>query len=185
MRVLAANCDTMLRYVDEEVAGLNDLWSVSLSGCTAAQLGADASLQLLNTERLGDVVVSARIECFDLHQILITDRKDNDGDLGDGANLAAEFNAVHLRHRDVGDDEVWLPRMYGLHSFDAVGGDPQGVPLRRERRTKDSGDLRFVIDDENLYRLIVLVLFHSRSACCVTMWTSRLGDSLRKCWIAQ
>ena len=55
------------------------------------------------------------------------------------------------------------------------------VALRGECGAQYAGDLGFVVDDENLRGLIVFVRFHSRSECWVTMWTSTLGDSFRKC----
>ena len=179
--VLSANDDAMLRNVDEEVAGFDDLRGFCTGCAAAAQLRANAGLQLLDAEGLGDVVVGACVERFDFHQVLIADGQNDDGNLRDGANLAAELNSVHLRHGDIGDDEVRFPCVDGLHSLDAVGGDPQRIALRGERGAQDAGDLRFVVDDENLRLLIVLVRFHSRSECWVTMWTSTLGDSFRKC----
>ena len=71
--------------------------------------------------------------------------------------------------------------MHKFHPFDAVRGDTQRVALRGERRAKDPGNLSFVVDEEDLRRLIIFVLLHSRSECCVTMWTSTLGDSFKKC----
>src|SRR6266446_7444869 len=102
MGVLAANHDTVLRYVDQEVAGFDDLWRFTVGGGAATQLSADAGLQFLNAEGLGDVVVGTCVEGFNFHQVLIADGENDDGNLRDGADLAAQLNAVHLRHGDVG-----------------------------------------------------------------------------------
>src|SRR5580692_10257144 len=117
MNILAANDDAMLWQVDQEVPGFNDLWSVVAGGGVAAQLRADAGLKLLNAERLGDVVIGACVERFHFYEVLVADRKNDDRNLRNGANLAAQFNAVHLWHGDIGDDEVWLPCVHGLHSL--------------------------------------------------------------------
>ena len=124
VRVLATNGDAMLRYVDDKVAGPDDLRGCSAGRGPAAQLRADAGLELLDTEGLGDVVVGAGIERLYLHEVLVADGKDNDGDLRNSSDLAAQFNAAHLRHGEVGDDEVGFPCVYGFHSFETVGGDP-------------------------------------------------------------
>src|SRR5271168_1326857 len=79
--VLAAYYDTMLRNIDKEVARVDDLRTLRAGDRAAAQLCADAGLQLLNAEGLGDVVVGACVEGFHLHEVLVADREDNDGNL--------------------------------------------------------------------------------------------------------
>jgi hypothetical protein len=126
-------------------------------------------LQLLNAEGLRNVVVGACIERFNFHQVLIADGENDNGNLRDGADFAAQLHAIHLRHGDVGDNEIRLPCVDGLHSFDAIGGDLQGVTLGGKCGTQNPGDLRFVIDDEDLRRPILFDRFHSRSEGWVTM----------------
>ena len=90
MNVLATNDNAMLRHVDQEVAGCDDLCRL-IAGCgAAAQLSTNAGLKFLHVERLGDVVVGTRIERVNLHLILVADRKNDDGNLRNSANLAAQ-----------------------------------------------------------------------------------------------
>ena len=176
---LAADEDFVLRNVDDEVAHGDDLLGLGGGGGAAAELGADAGLQFLDAEGLGDVVVGAGVERGYFDGFLIANGEDDDGRCAGGADLVAELDAAHLVHGEVGDDDVGVPLAEGDEAVEAVERCADGVSLGGECGLENADDLRFIVDDEDLCRLVVVL--HSRSECWVTMWTSTLGASRRKC----
>src|SRR5215471_19972052 len=72
MDLLPANGDTVLRNVDGEVAECHNRLFICRGCGGAAELRADAGLQLLNREWLGDVVIRSRVQGLNLHTVLIS-----------------------------------------------------------------------------------------------------------------
>ena len=116
-----------------------------------AEVGADAGQELGHAEGLGDVVVGAFVEGGDFHGLLLADGEDDDGGFGDAADGAGEFDAAHLGHGEVGDDEVGGGGAEELEGFEAVVGDGDLVATALERGAEDAGDLALVVDDEDAH----------------------------------
>jgi hypothetical protein len=144
----AADGDAVVGDVDGEVADVDGLGGGGIEGSLAAELGADAGLELLDVEGLGDVVVGAGVEGGDLGSLLLADGEDEDGSGGDGADLAAELDAAHLGHGEVGDDEVGLPLAEEDEAVKTVGGGADVVALGAEDGLEGAEDLRLVVDEE-------------------------------------
>ena len=116
-----------------------------------AEVGADAGEEFGHGEGLGDVVVGAFVECGDLHGFLLADGEDDDGGFGGAADGAGEFDAGHLGHGEVGDDEVGLGGGEEVEGFEAVVGDGDFVAGGLEGGAEDAGDLALVVDDEDTH----------------------------------
>ena len=90
----------------------------------AAQHGLDARQHLAGAEGLGDVVVRAQFQAEQLVKLLALGGEHDDGQVGLLADLAADHEAVHLRHHDVQKHDV---RPGFAHVVDGllpvVGGD--------------------------------------------------------------
>ena len=76
---LAANENFVLGNVDDEVAHGDDLLGLGCGRGATAKLGADAGLQLLDAEGLGDIVVGSGVERGYFDGLLIADGEDDDG----------------------------------------------------------------------------------------------------------
>src|SRR5712671_5797251 len=73
----------------------------------AAQYGLDASEQFADGERLGDVVVGAKLEADDLIHFLTARGEHNDRNGRPfGLELLAHIESAHARHHDVENDQV-------------------------------------------------------------------------------
>src|SRR6476659_1397418 len=66
----------------------------------------DPSRQLARRERLRDVVVGAELEAGDAVRLLVAGSEHDDRNLRAGADLAADFEAVHAGQADVEHDET-------------------------------------------------------------------------------
>jgi len=149
MDVGAADVDAVLVDVDGEVADVDGVAERGLGGVLAAELGADAGFELLNVERFGYIIVGAGVEGGDLGSFLLADGEDDDGGVGDGADLAAELDAAHLGHGEVGDDEVGLPLAEEDEAVETVGGGADVVALGAEGGLEGAEDLGLVVDEQD------------------------------------
>jgi len=132
--------------VDEEVSGLNGAGG-ALRG--AAEVGADAGEEFVVAEGLGDVVVGASVEGFDLGALVVADGEYEDGGGGGGADGAADVDAGHGGHHEVGDDEVRRPFAVEQEAFFGVVCGADAVSLRSERGAEDASDLGFIVDNQD------------------------------------
>ena len=140
----------MLVEVDAEIADLD-------RGLTArqgpAKGGAQPCKELVDAERLGDVVVGARVERSDLLALLADGRENEDRRLEPAAQLAADVHSALVGEDEVEDDRVrWMrgrPRERVLargRRLDVVAGTAQGGLERAQ-------DLGLVVDDEDPRRV--------------------------------
>jgi hypothetical protein len=112
-------------------------------------VGADAGEQFLDAEGLGDVVVGASVEGLDLALLVLANRQNDDRSLMTGADGAADFDAAHFGHHEVGDDEVGNPVVEDAQAFFGVIGGAHVEALCGECGAEDAGDLRLIVDDED------------------------------------
>src|ERR1700722_6875608 len=89
VRVLTADYDAMLSYIDDEVAESDNRLHLAGGSDASTQLCADAGQQLLNAERLGDIVIRTSVQRLNLHTIMVADGQNKNGNLGDDTNLTA------------------------------------------------------------------------------------------------
>ena len=76
-------------------------------------------------------------------------REHDDGEVDSEAQLAAQFEAVHVRHGKVRDDQVRRPLARELQSAVAIVGDADFVSAGGEASAQHPGDLGFVVDHED------------------------------------
>src|SRR3990170_7494048 len=117
--------------------------------CGPAEGGSEPSEELAHTERLGDVVVCARIEGRDLVGLSFADGEDEDGHGGPATQTLDDLNPVDAGETEVEDDGVGS----------ALGGPVQclfasacGVDLVAEGlevNGESPHDLGLVVDYEN------------------------------------
>jgi hypothetical protein len=145
----ASDGNAVRGWIDEKVAHLNGAVTDALR--CASQMGADAGEEFLDVEGFGDVIIGAGVESFDLGVFLVANRENQDGNGGLSADGAAEFNAGHAGHHQVGDDEVGLPVLEDAHGFLGVVHGAHIVALSRERGAQHARDLNFVVNDQDAF----------------------------------
>src|SRR5919108_1812592 len=92
--------------LQDEIAVLERL----LRGRVTAKHGTNPGDQLLEGERLGDVVVGPQVERGYLVGDVISSGEHDDGDVVDQTQAAAHLKTVRMRHGDVQQNDVggWL-----------------------------------------------------------------------------
>src|SRR5579884_1940 len=96
--VSAVGYDTPLSKIDREIAQIeNRLELLRGRNPRAPQDGFDPSQQLLNAERLGEVVVCAELEALHLVDLFTLGRQDNDGDGREFTQPSAHLEPVEAR----------------------------------------------------------------------------------------
>jgi len=119
----------------------------------AAQRVADAQAQLLNVERLGDVVDDAQLQTLQLVDAVAFFRQEDDrGILGRvaGAQAAADFVAVDIRQVDVQDDQVGIVAGGQVKGLLAAGGGQHGVALHAQVSRQHPGQVAVILNNQNL-----------------------------------
>ena len=115
------------------------------------QMMLDARQQLLALDRFGDVVDRAEAEALDLVGGIVHRGHEDDRDVG-GARIAlepaADFEAVHLRHAHVEQDEVRRCQAHFLECLRSAAGQHQVEPVLGEKVGDQAQVLRFVVDDQ-------------------------------------
>ena len=89
------------------------------SAAAPAERRAHARQQFVGPERLGHVVVGARVERLDLRPLLAFHRQHDDRHARHRANPAAQLDTVHARHVEVGDHQLRMP-LVRLESADSA-----------------------------------------------------------------
>ena len=106
--------------------------------------------QLVDAERLRDVVVGARVERGDLLPLLADRREDDHRRLAPRAELPADVGAAPVREHEVEDHG--LRRIAAAAAASAVSRGRGGLDLvarTAQRRSERPQDLRLVVDDED------------------------------------
>ena len=111
-----------------------------------------AQVELLEAERLRQIVVGAEAEALDAI-LLAAERGQKDHrherQLGARAQRAHQRPAVELGHHHVGDDEIG-PELIGAHQpLFAVAGRGDGVAALLQQRRDHAEDPRVVVHDED------------------------------------
>jgi hypothetical protein len=110
----------------------------------------DPGDQLVERERLRDVVASTELEPAQLRGQVAARREDDHGQLRALlAELAEDRQAVRPRQQQIEHDESDVLVARPLESVRAVRGDVHGEPLRFEPPSDESGDARLVLDHQD------------------------------------
>lgn len=124
----------------------------------AAQQRADAGEQLVQLERLHQVVVRPRVQAGHPVADRVAGRQHQDGgQVTRAADAAGGGQAVHAGHLDVQDDQVGPVRRRLLQRVGAVDRDLGVVPLEGEAALEGFADRRLVVDDQDALDLAVAV----------------------------
>ncbi len=122
----------------------------------AAQQGADAGEQLVQLERLDQVVVGARVQAGDPVADRVAGGEHQDrGGVPRTPDAAGRGQPVHARHLDVQHDQVRLVGRGLLQGVRAVDGDLGVVPLEGEAALEGLAHGRLVVDDQDALGITV------------------------------
>ena len=90
---------------------------------------------------------------YPVHVLLAIDRDDDDGARGFGHDPPGGLDAIHDRHDQVHEDQVWLLLGAALHRLGAIAGNPHHLVrrLQGDRPTQRLDGHRHVIDDGDLH----------------------------------
>ncbi|GAA3121809.1 hypothetical protein GCM10020254_81320 [Streptomyces goshikiensis] len=137
------------RRVEHEV-GEAERGGAAGRGRRPPQQRADPRDQLVQGERLDEVVVGARLQAVDALADGVERGQDEDGrTVAHRAQLPADAEAVEDGHHDVEDDRVRLPGRHLGEAREPVRRAPHLVPLDRESVLDGCPHLRLVVDDED------------------------------------
>ena len=139
--------DRVLRRVELE-AGVVELLADRAAG--AAQQRSQPRAELLERERLDEVVVGAGVE--PLHAVrdgVARGEHQHGRAVAGGPQAAADLEPVGLGHQDVEDDRVG--RLVGerVERLAAVGGELDAVAVHPQRAVERVADARLVVDHED------------------------------------
>ena len=109
----------------------------------------DARDQLARRERLGDVVVGARLQPGDAVDLVAARRQQDNRHLALAPDATADLQAVHLRHQHVQDDQVRAVGLETAQAEQAVVGDGHREPLVAQRGGEHGGEAPIVVHDEH------------------------------------
>ena len=143
-----ADQDVVGVLVHRELAGADHRLLVGLH--RAAQDRLDARDDLVEAERLGDVVVAAGVEARDLvfGLVLRGEEEDRRGVAG-AAEALGDAEPVHVGEHHVEDDQVGLLLEDGRDRLGAVGHGLHLETRESEARDEQVADVRLVVDDED------------------------------------
>ena len=96
----------------------------------AAQRGADAGQQLVHAERLGDIVVGARVEGGHLVGLGVADRQHDDRDLRPSPEAADDLGAVDVGKPEIEEDDVGMRGRRLAEGLAAGAGEVDVVAAR-------------------------------------------------------
>ena len=119
-------------------------------GYDAAQQRPQPGQQLLQRERLGQVVVGAGVEALDPVADGVAGGEHQDGYVvAGGAQRAGGLDAVEPRHHHVHDDHVGRRPRRSRQRLGAVGGQGHVVPVELQRPAQRLAHGPVVVDDED------------------------------------
>ena len=114
-----------------------------------AQGGTYSRQQFARAERLGDVVIGARIERLDLGALLRARRQHDDRHRRPFADAPDDSHPVEIRQPQVEDHEVGLVRSRVDRTAACGFGFHHPVAFRAERRAQDPPDPGLIFDNQN------------------------------------
>ena len=135
--------------VHGELAGADDRVFVVVH--RAPQDGLDAGDDLVEAERLGDIVVAADREAGDLVFGVVLGREEEDRrGVAGRAEALGDAEAVHVGQHHVEDDQVGFLFEHRRDGLGAVADRTDREAGEAQARGEEVSDVGLVIDDENL-----------------------------------
>ncbi len=123
---------------------------VAVVGGGAAQQRAHPREKFLERERLGQIVVGARIEAGHAFGHRVAGGENQDGQIVAGAaELSADLEAVEPRHHHVEHHRVGPIVGDQIERFDAILGQRNGIAVERKRAAKGFAHGTVVVNDKN------------------------------------
>src|SRR5512133_823475 len=160
--------DLLGGQVDAEVRGLHDRDQLVGWG-SPADGGAQAGQQLVEPERLGDVVIGARIEGGDLVGFALADAQHDDRDPGPTPQALDHLEAVDAGEAQVEDDHVGLLVGGCFEGFLAGGGEVDLITAGAQVDGQGAADLGLVVDYQHA----------THGAASWLGWPSAMGRLIR------
>ena len=144
---------------DAELGGLH---AAAAKLQVAPELRANPRLHLQGVEGLCDVVIRADVEPQHLVAVFALSGQENDGDVGELANLRHGSETVHLGHHDIEENEVDI-----LFGCDGKGFPPglcfeNAVSLRSQINFQRRENVFLVVADQNVVHSFASLLFTSQ-----------------------
>jgi hypothetical protein len=137
--------DTALT-IEDELARPQDrcLWRAA-----AARHSMDSGNELLEVERLHEVVVRARVQAGNTVLDLVAGRQHDDHQLWIGPHALGQLHAADSGQHQIEDDELGLEALQLGKRLVTVLGDRDREALVAEADAQEVRNLRLVLDDEN------------------------------------
>ncbi len=117
-----------------------------LAGAGAAQDGAHALDQQTLRERLLDEVVGTHLQAEQLVDLVVLGGQEDHRQVGLLAQPAQKLHAVHARHLDVEDGEVWRTRRQAFQRRGTVGVGLDPISFRFQCDRNRCQDVAVVVD---------------------------------------
>ena len=149
-----------------------------------AEKGINPCLQLGEIDRLGDVVVGAGVQPFDLVLGGVERRLHYDGNERQlfGRDLGLEpsddFHAVHLRHHHVEENQVWTNLIYLFQCLLAIVGSIHFVAARLQTGTQELDVVLVIVYDKDARFLLATL----HCFCRGIVGLQRRPPSARRAW---
>ena len=145
------------REVEREVGRPHD--RLAFGKHRATNRGPQPSEELVHSEWLGEIVVGAEVERFDLGRFGAAAGQHDDRDRSPAAKTAYDIEAVHARKTQIEDDHVGVMAGGEQQRFFTGGRQVGFVSARTEVHFESLENARIVFDDEDS---------HSRAANVMT-----------------
>src|SRR5262245_19510232 len=149
--LLAASLDLEQIPVEHEIANLHD---IRLRGeiARAADQRLDAREQLIEIEGLGEIVVGADAQAFDLVlERVHSGQHENRRVVSLLAQALADIVAVHIGQHQIEHDHVEFARLGEIDPRGSGGGNGDPVIFGAEPAVDEVGDPRLVFDQKNVH----------------------------------
>ena len=152
--VAARDINAVLIVVDGQLSG-GEHTGIGDGGCAfrrpgVADGGADARKQLLRAEGLGQIIVRACVEGFDLVALVAAGGDDQNGDLRPFPDVSQDRHAVHIRQAEVENDDVRTVRCDHGIRHRTRAGHKHVVAVCRQDCLHKAADGPLVLDQKNL-----------------------------------
>ena len=146
--LVLASHDPASIAIDDQIAN-QDLPLRRARRLEPPQRHPDARHQLLCPERLGHVIVGARVERLHFGALFALHRQHDDGHRGDRPNPLAQLEAVHPRHEQIRDDQLRVPLIEVRERRLAFARGLHLIPLARQHGAQHACDLRLVVHHQH------------------------------------
>src|SRR5947199_333108 len=146
---ITSDSNDTLRHIDLELAVVEDGLGAGLRGGGVAQRHADAGEQLVDAERLRQVIVRPQVERLHLLAFAAAYGQDDDGRGGLNPHRADDILSVHVGQPEVEEDQVRPPALVRLQSGPAGVSGLDLKTVSRQVGPQGLDNAGFVFDYED------------------------------------